>query len=189
MKKIAAKWTPDCSGKQDFDGRIISISTRYYPRGGGFMLMNRTEDGVTIEENEDRPEIKPSASAAIHLDFFKFYDGEDEPDDDYIELVNADFEADTEEEVKAQVERWAQEQFEVIALAMQEEAPLVKIYAAVLKARSDRVQKAEAALKATQRRLRLLMEVMQTWHEDEVETTRVEGYLDNILKLSQGDAP
>lgn len=26
-----AKWTPDCSGKQDFDIPLISISTRYWP--------------------------------------------------------------------------------------------------------------------------------------------------------------
>ena len=34
--KVSARWTNDCSGKKDFDGRIVDLSTRYWPRGGGF---------------------------------------------------------------------------------------------------------------------------------------------------------
>lgn len=41
--KIDAKWTPDCQGKKDYDGQILSISTRYWPSGGGFATFSYTE--------------------------------------------------------------------------------------------------------------------------------------------------
>jgi hypothetical protein len=93
------KWTLDCQGKQDFDGEIVSLSTRYWPRGGGFTVL---EAGPwRWEENKDRPEIKPSANASIML-LGK-------------ELVSQDFEAETEAEVKQLVEAWARTEIERIA--------------------------------------------------------------------------
>ena len=32
---VPAKWTDDCQGKKDYDGKILCLSTRYWPRGGG----------------------------------------------------------------------------------------------------------------------------------------------------------
>ena len=95
-----AEWTPDCQGKWDYDGSIVSISTRYWPAGGGFHIL----DERGFRESND-PRIKPSAHAAIHLDHGK---------EDWIVLSEASFESDSEAEVKVQVERWVQAEFERI---------------------------------------------------------------------------
>lgn len=89
------KWTPDCQGKWDYDSDLVWLSSRYWPRGGGFHMI--TPDGKW-EGNEARPEICPSAASSIHIGA---HDGEN------IELITANFEGDTEAEVKAQVETWA----------------------------------------------------------------------------------
>lgn len=57
MKKVPATWEDDCQGKKDYDAELVSLSTRYWPRGGGFSAII---DGKW-EHNEDRPDIKPSA--------------------------------------------------------------------------------------------------------------------------------
>lgn len=100
--RLAAEWTHDCQGKQDYDAPIVRLSTRYWPRGGGFHILDR-ERG-TWEGNEARQEIRPSAKATIML--------QDE------DLGSAEFEGETEPEVKAQVEAWAQQQFERIETAI-----------------------------------------------------------------------
>jgi len=86
------EWTNDCQGKKDFDGEVLHVSSRYWPRGGGFHVLD--ENGWS--GNEARPEIRPSAVSHIY-----FFDKE---------LVTKQFEADTEEEVKALVETWVKEQ-------------------------------------------------------------------------------
>lgn len=80
----AAVWTPDCQGKQDFDGPILSISTRYWPAGYG---------------------PTPSANVALMVDL---------PDGEQLEIKSQDFAADTETEVKALVEAWAQATMEAV---------------------------------------------------------------------------
>ena len=98
-------WTLDCQGKQDFDASVVRLSTRYWPRGGGFSIF----DGRQWHENESRPEIKPSAKCSIMWR------------DDV--LLEKEFEADTEAEVKAQVEAWARSVLEHLRAAV--EAALV----------------------------------------------------------------
>jgi len=34
------KWTNDCQGKKDFDGPIVTLSSRYWPSGGGFSMLD-----------------------------------------------------------------------------------------------------------------------------------------------------
>lgn len=84
-----ATWTDDCQGKQDYDGRLLGISTRYWP---GRYQTNGW----------------PSAKASIVL-----HHGE--PDSDGHGATTpwrvAEFEAPTEAEVKAQVEAWVWERF------------------------------------------------------------------------------
>lgn len=100
-----AKWTPDCQGKWDYDGPLISISCRYWPRGGGFWVFGGGQ----------LPEILPSAVASIHLN----HGTPDENDDsDYSELAKQEFEADTEAEVKAQVEAWVAEKVQQVYAAV-----------------------------------------------------------------------
>lgn len=100
VDELDAEWTPDCSGKQDYDADLVSLSTRYWPRGGGFLMFS----GGEFQGNESRPEIKPSAKSSI-LVMGK-------------EWVSADFEGETESEVKAQVEAWAAAQWDRIRAAL-----------------------------------------------------------------------
>jgi hypothetical protein len=108
--KPAARWTPDCQGKWDYDGRLVSISTRYWPAGGGFHIYDPKQAERGLHPSiEDFPEIKPSAHVAIHINC-------GEPDEtghneDYAHLAEQEFEADTEGEVKAAVEQWVAEQY------------------------------------------------------------------------------
>lgn len=105
-----AAWTPDCQGKWDYDGRLLSISTRYYPgpEGGGAM----TFDTATSAFGTLPYGPRPHAHAAIHLNH-------GEPDrygyGDYLVLREAEFDADTEAEVKALVEAWVTAQVNDIA--------------------------------------------------------------------------
>jgi hypothetical protein len=101
LKKVPAAWTDDCQGKKDFDGELVSLSTRYWPSGGGFDMLI----GGRFQRNAD-PAIKPSASSTIYLgstanDFL----------DDAIELVSQEFTGSTQAEVQAAVETWAAEQY------------------------------------------------------------------------------
>ena len=102
MSKLETEWTHDCCGKQDYDADLVKLSARYWPKGGGFFTFDTSNR--KFEGNEARPEVKPSAHASIML--------QEET------IAEAEFEADTEGEVKALVEKWAQEQFDKIELAM-----------------------------------------------------------------------
>lgn len=105
-----AKWTDDCSGKKDFDARVLSISTRYWPRGGGFLYVG---GGKGVRPSiEDRPDIKPSAKASLMLLI---------AGDRYIDIAEQYFEAETPEEVFAAVEVWATAQFNRAIAALSRE--------------------------------------------------------------------
>jgi hypothetical protein len=98
--KVPATWTDDCQGKKDYDGELIAISTRYWPRGGGYSMFDSSSRAW--EENEDRPGIGPHAHTAILVRG---------PEDEYYELVSAEFHGETFEEVAKQVEAWAQKTY------------------------------------------------------------------------------
>jgi hypothetical protein len=111
--KPCAKWTPDCQGKWDYDGRLISISTRFWPAGGGFHYMDANTREFVLSTD---PEIRPSATASIVLNY-------GEPDErgygQYRDLTKQEFEGETEAEVKAQVEAWVQEKFKKVIAALE----------------------------------------------------------------------
>ncbi len=110
-----ARWTDDCSGKKDYDAPLISLSTRYWPRGGSHLVVHSVPGKpVKIEGGEERPEIRPSASASILINF-----AEDLGLSGV--LANQEFEADTPEEVKAQVEAWAQARMDQVVAALRRE--------------------------------------------------------------------
>jgi hypothetical protein len=115
--RLQAEWTDDCQGKKDYDGDILSISTRYWPRGGGFFVLRNAGDGVAFEENDARPYIKPSATSSLMLTYHKDGGG------DYVDLTEQSFEGETFEEVAAQVEVWAQEQMDRAVRALRAEFP------------------------------------------------------------------
>lgn len=101
-----AEWTPDCHGKQDYDGRLLSISVRYWPgpEGGGAM----TFDTATRVIGTAPYGQEPSAHAAIVLNH-------GQPDEyGYGEEVpwrEKEFSGPTEDAVKAMVEDWVRGQF------------------------------------------------------------------------------
>lgn len=121
MLTPCAKWTDDCQGKKDFDGPLVEISTRYWPRGGGYWVMHNNPGApVKIEKNDVRPEVKPSAHAAINLRW-------GDPDEDhYGPFIEESFEGETESEVKAQVEAWIQRQMGRVVRALTKEFGPVK---------------------------------------------------------------
>ena len=110
--KPTAKWTDDCQGKKDYDGSLIDISTRYWPRGGGFSVLTAERQWLG---NEARPDVRPSASASLLLRYI-----DDGGDEDYIDLVEQSFEAETQEEVQRAVEAWVQAKFDEVSTLLRE---------------------------------------------------------------------
>ena len=110
---LGIEWKDDCQGKKDYDGAVLCFSTRYWPRGGGFTLTTTNKNGVvTVDEGEGRPDVLPSAHSALRL-----MNG----DNNYTEietLVSHEFEGETFESVKDQVEAWAQKQMLKVAKAL-----------------------------------------------------------------------
>jgi hypothetical protein len=104
---LDADWTDDCQGKKDYDGEILSISTRYWPRGGGFsILQNVPGKSLSFEENESRPEIRPSAKSVLVI----WHRANGERKD--IVITSKSFEAETFEQIESEVRDWAQEQMD-----------------------------------------------------------------------------
>jgi hypothetical protein len=109
--KLNARWTDDCSGKKDFDGDIVSVSTRYWPMGGGFYI----SDDQGFRKSSD-PNIKPSAYSSIVI---RFADGT--PTDDYgdtLTVAAKNFTGEAFEEVSAAVELWAQAAYARVVAAV-----------------------------------------------------------------------
>lgn len=104
---LAAKWTDDCQGKKDYDGRILSISTRYWPRGGGFHLFDSRHPELGLQNNETRPRIKPSATSSLVIWYL-----DENGCQDSLDIVSAEFKGETFEEINPQVEAWAQKQMD-----------------------------------------------------------------------------
>lgn len=74
MEYTPPEWTLDCQGKQDMDGPIVELSTRFYPE--------------TYQRNR-----RCSTIASIYI-------GDER-------VAEAEFEADSETEVKRLTEEWA----------------------------------------------------------------------------------
>lgn len=118
--QLDADWEEDCCGKKDYDSPLISLSSRFWPKGGSFFEVNTATN--EIKTGEDRPWIKPSAKSSLLL-YYKDSKGIS----DYKILVSKEFEAETEEEVKQQVEAWAAEQYsKLVELALTHYADTVK---------------------------------------------------------------
>jgi hypothetical protein len=107
------QWTDDCSGKKDYDGSILKIFTRYWPRGGGYFVVNNDPHrGLSIEDNEHRPEVKPSAVSELAIQL---------ADDDLIVLTSSNFDGESFEEVQEKVEAWVLDQFQRAVAALRSE--------------------------------------------------------------------
>jgi hypothetical protein len=80
------EWTDDCQGKKDYDGPLLSVSTRYWPP-------SYSRDG------------QHSASASILWG---------DPATEYTTIAEHEFFGDTLDEVKQFVEAWVAEQSRVM---------------------------------------------------------------------------
>jgi hypothetical protein len=101
------EWTDDCQGKKDYDGPLVSVSTRYWPSGGGFHVFDSAKPELGLRQNQDGS--PPSAHASIILECVR---GDD---DEGITLADKKFKGPTQSNVQQQVETWVQEQLEKIA--------------------------------------------------------------------------
>jgi hypothetical protein len=116
---VPAIWTDDCQGKKDYDGSLVTLSVRYWPRGGSALVVERVGGHVQMTEGSDpgrQRRIPPSAHATIYLGSTRdeFYDAA-------VKLTEISVEAETEADVKEQVEAWAITQFLRIQRALQAE--------------------------------------------------------------------
>ena len=82
--------------KRERNGNRMKHATRYWPRGGGFSTFDICTK-LWVDEDAIQKE-KLSATASFLL--------QDET------IATADFEAETESEVKKLVEKWVQEQYD-----------------------------------------------------------------------------
>jgi hypothetical protein len=118
--RLNAEWTDDCQGKKDFDGGLVRVSTRYWPRGGGFTEVINTPGQMQILENDTRPHIPPSAHCSVQIESMPA--GGCDPHCPTTEtLVDQHFEGETEADVKVQVEEWAQQQVDRVVAALRAE--------------------------------------------------------------------
>jgi hypothetical protein len=106
LKTHPARWTDDCSGKKDVDGEFVTLSVRYWPAGGSHYIL----DGAGFRLAKD-PSIKPSAHAKLLLNGAE----------DSGVLTSPTFAAETEAEVRHQVEEWADAQWRRLVTAVERE--------------------------------------------------------------------
>ena len=68
--KLNAKWKPDCQGKQDYDGTIIGISTRYYSDFHAYsmlILCHKDEDYKVLDKAEFSGETESDVKRKVEV--------------------------------------------------------------------------------------------------------------------------
>ena len=106
-----ASWTNDFQGKQDFDGPLLSISTRYYPGA------SNPEYGTYIFQPGKKMKIVPYGKFPSAISSIILSIGPKEEDDgggNYLIWREKEFEGETETLVKSKVEAWVTEQIKEI---------------------------------------------------------------------------
>ena len=106
IEKLEIEWTDDCQGKKDYDGRLVVVSTRYWPAGGGFHVFDSRQPEKGLHQNQDGS--PPSAKSSILL-------ARGDLNGTYEKLIEKEFEGESFEAIASQVEQWAAEQYEKIA--------------------------------------------------------------------------
>ena len=98
--KLNITWKNDCQGKKNYDGKLVTITTHYWP--GPYAVFD-----LGLHEIYG---ARPSAKSTIWLvDCF----GE--------ELATKDFEGESFDDVDEQVKSWGQQQMDRIATALRAE--------------------------------------------------------------------
>lgn len=94
IKRLGINWTDDCSGKKDYDGDLVSISTRYWPSS-----------------------YQTNGLCSAHCSILLLTRGSHESGHART-LAQKEFEGPTFVQVAAQAEVWALEQANKVATAM-----------------------------------------------------------------------
>lgn len=108
--KLFANWTNDCSGKKDYDGRVLTVSTRYWPAGGSTLMFDPATPELGLHKFDDGSAC--SAKSSLLLWYKRKVDASDAEIEDYVILTEKDFEGSSFEAVASQVEQWAEEQYQ-----------------------------------------------------------------------------
>ena len=109
------EWTDDCQGKKDYDGKLLDVSSRYWPSGGGFHVYDSREPEKGLHLHQDGSPARAVSHIILrcqktdHPKYDWCYDG--------IVLATQEFSGPSQQDVQSQVEAWVQEQFTKIALA------------------------------------------------------------------------
>lgn len=104
IEKLPFEWTPDCGGKEDYDGDVLSIESRIYPRGGSESVLDRASGKWSLPGDPSRDHIRPWGGCRIRFLGVK--------------VAELGANAETTEELKAIVEAWALQMVRVIEPAV-----------------------------------------------------------------------
>lgn len=107
--KPAAEWTNDCCGKKDYDGKIVVVSTRYWPKGGSTMVFDSGHPELGLRAYDD------GSPASAHSSILLVGSGEELVLTE-VQKTGAGF-----NEVSLAVEEWVQEQMNRIESALRME--------------------------------------------------------------------
>jgi hypothetical protein len=117
MRLDRVVWSNDCCGKKDYDGPVVSVSTRYWPAGGSAMVFDTAHAELGLHRHDDGH--APCAHCSIMLE-----DGRGVGVG--TTLIESEFEGATFDDVRVRVEEWAAGQAERIKVALKAEFRKVK---------------------------------------------------------------
>lgn len=112
---LTAKWFIGGTGHKAYDAPVCSITTQFWTRGCRRVAVhvNRLRKMKTHAGTEPL-QYKPAATCQLVFNFAEYTGSEGV-------LIAEDFEAESVEEVRAQVEAWAQAQMDRAVAALRQE--------------------------------------------------------------------
>lgn len=114
--KTTAKLTDDCCGKKDFDGEMLSVSSRYWPKGGSALAFDTSNPSAGLHHYDDGSACSANSKILFH---YKKENG----DQDYVVVAESGdyITGDSLEEVQAKIESWVQKTTDRIFRALTKE--------------------------------------------------------------------
>ena len=114
--KTTAKWTDDCCGKKDFDGEMLTVSSRYWPKGGSGMMFDTSNPTEGLRSYDDGSPCSANSKILFHYT-------KENGDQDYVVVAETgDYVTGASlEEVQAKIETWVQKTTDRILRALTKE--------------------------------------------------------------------
>ena len=111
--KTTAVWTNDCCGKKDFDGEMLTVSSRYWPKGGSGMAFDTEHPGRGLHRYDDGSQCSASSKILFHYT-------KENGDTDYLVVAETGdyITGATQEEVQTKIEDWVQKTTDRILRAL-----------------------------------------------------------------------